>query len=86
MNNRFLKILTLVFVLVCIFHFSVFAEIYGYTTISGTFESIEDGFYTESALPSMIIKDELLTEGKISAEFSTNINSLPMGGIVFRGN
>ena len=72
-KNRGCKLFLITLIIICAFPYAVFAEVDGYTTISGTFDDTLGGFYTESSTPALVIKDEILTEGKISAEFSSNV-------------
>lgn len=87
MINRFFKILLIALTFICLFSNAVFADIVeGYTVVAGTFSNIPNGICTEALVQSLIIKSEPLKEGKISAEFSSNVkeSQYPVG-IVFAG-
>ena len=88
MRNRFFKILLIILTFVLLFSYAVFADVVeGYTTVAGTFDNIPNGIFTKASVQSLIIKNEPLAEGKISAEFSSNVKqSLYPVGIVFAGN
>ncbi|MBQ2252114.1 MAG: hypothetical protein II329_04015, partial [Clostridia bacterium] len=87
MRNRFFKILLIILTFVLLFSYAVFADVVeGYTTVAGTFDNIPNGIFTKASVQSLIIKNEPLAEGKISAEFSSNVKqSLYPAGIVFAG-
>lgn len=87
MKRRILKILLATLTFVCLFLHAVFAEnVDGYTIVTGTFNNIPNGISTDSHMQSLIIRNEPLAEGKISAEFSSNVKqSQYPAGIVFAG-
>ena len=87
MKNRLFIIFFIAVAFVSILpYFAFAANVEGYTVISGTFDDIPNGFCTDSMSQSLIIKDELLSEGKISAEFSNNVKKAQYPvGIVFAG-
>ncbi len=88
MKNVFLKICLMVLVIICVFPYAVFgANIDGYDVISGKFKNMNNGFYIDTVDQMLILNNDPLIEGKISAEFSkTVIVDGYQSGIFFAGN